>query len=146
MTKFFNEKTLNDDRFKQLSSELDSSKIKLWSEGDTLVGKLEFSKRRENQLQLMNAMKRLYIGFDTFESRIKKNNKKSIVIISNDASKRMYRNLEKRMFQNPDRFFVIYMNIDALELGKAILKKESAIKFVFIEGEDVFERFILGFS
>ena len=88
----------------------------------------------------------MHLGFDVFEARIKKNDKKGLIFVSNDGSKRMYRNLEKRLIQNPGRFFPIVFDCDSVELGRTLLKKDVSVKFLYVEGEDMFERILLGFS
>ncbi len=140
------EKLQEDERYKHLLSCLSEKPIKLWEDGNISVGSLELTQQRINQICLANGMKKLVLGFESFEDLIKKNDNKGIILFTNDASKRFYRNIEKRLYQNPGRFFPIYLNIDSITFAEKILKKQSSMKFVYIEGEEMYARILMGFA
>ena len=138
-------KLQEDERYKTLLSSLSENPVKLWEDGNISVGSLDLTQHRANQICLANGMKKLVLGFETFEDLIKKSDKKGIILFTNDASKRFYRNIEKRLYQNPGRFFPIYLNTDSITFAEKILKKSSSMKFAYIEGEDMYERILMGF-
>ena len=138
-------KLQEDERYKTLLSSLSKNPVKLWEDGNISVGSLDLTQHRVNQICLANGMKKLVLGFEAFEDLIRKNDKKGIILFTNDASKRFYRNIEKRLYQNPGRFFPIYLNTDSITFAEKILKKSSSMKFAYIEGEEMYERILMGF-
>ena len=87
-------KLQEDERYKTLLSSLSKNPVKLWEDGSISVGSLDLTQHRVNQICLANGMKKLVLGFEAFEDLIRKNDKKGIILFTNDASKRFYRNIE----------------------------------------------------
>jgi hypothetical protein len=141
-----NKKLEEDPRYQALLAILSEEPFKLWEDGNISVGSLELTQERANLICLANGMNKLVLGFDSFEDLIKKNDNKGIIIFTDDASKRFYRNIEKRLYQNPGRFFPIHLKVDSVSFAEKILKKQSSLKFVYIEGEQMYERILAGFT
>ena len=139
------EKLEQNEKYQSLKKALESRPIRLWKDGNIEVGRLEITQSVVNQICLANGMKKLVLGFDSFEQIIKNNKSKGIILVANDASERFYRNLEKRLYQNPGRFFPIYLERDSVSLGEKVLKKTTSLKFLFIEGENMYQRILPGF-